>query len=44
MKIKQLSEYTIEELQHLLKLKSRQVGTMGSLMIIRELLTRDIKQ
>ena len=43
MKTKQLSEYTIEELQDLLKLKYRQVGTMGSLMIIRELLTRDIK-
>ena len=42
-KSKQLSEYSVEELKYLLKIKSRQIGTIGTIMIIKELLTRDIK-
>jgi len=42
-KPKQLSEYSTEELKELLKFNTRQVGTIGSIMILKELLTRDIK-
>ena len=41
-KVKQLSEYTLDELSNILKHSARQVGTIGTAMILKEILTKAV--
>ena len=41
---KQLNEYSLKELQHILDNHSTTIGTTGVLMILREILTRPLQK